>query len=123
MTAKEIQAIKDTLHKKYYGDECVKPGVKWEKQDEITEEEMSCREMINSIMIYGGSCEKNTYQYEKYLLPYTKKGTWHDGLITLARLDELIKEQKADIEKAEIGFAGCDSEGVSYNYCRFADEQ
>lgn len=126
MTAKEIQAAKDLLYMRYYGDGCRVPQNlrrPWSKEDEAFEEELSCREMIDSILIYGGSCEKDSYQYDKYLKPYTEKGTWHDGLITLARLDELIKEQKADIEKAEIGFAGYDSEGVSYNYCRFADER
>lgn len=122
MTAKEIQAAKDLLHMRYYGDGCVKPGVKWLKEDEVLDEELSCREMINSILIYGGSCDAGSYQYDKYLKPYTEKETWHNGLITLTRLDELIKEQKADIAKAEIGFAGYDSEGVSYNYCRWADE-
>ena len=126
MTAKQIQAAKDLLHMRYYGDNPRTPDNlkrQWLKEDEVFEEELSCREMINSIMIYGGSCGKDTYEYNKYLKPYTEKGTWHDGLITVARLDELIREQKEDIAKAEIGFAGYDSEGVSYNYCRFADEQ
>ena len=126
MTAKQIEVAKNALHTKYYGDECRVPqNLKqpWTKEDEALEEELSCREMINSIMIYGGDCAKDSYQYEKYLLPYTKKGTWHDGLITEQRLDELIQEQAKDIAEAQIGFAGYDSEGVSYNYCRFADER
>ena len=125
MTAREIQAAEKILNMRYYGDNArtlnnlKRPRL---KEDEIFEEELSCREMINSIMIYGGSCEKSTYQYKEYLLPYTNKSTWHKGLITIARLDELIKEQAADIAKAEIGFAGYDDEGGAYNYCRFADE-
>ena len=125
MTAKQIEAARDLLHMRYYGDESrLTQNLKqpWTKEDEVFEEELSCREMINSILIYGGNCDEDGYQYKQYLLPYTKKGTWHDGLISKERLAELISEQKADIAKAEIGFAGYDSEGVSYNYCKFADE-
>jgi len=125
MTRKEIKAARELLNLRYYGGKCHVPSNlirPWLKEDEVFKEELSCREMINSILIYGGSCAEDAYQYKRYLKPYTEKGTYHDGLITKERLAELIEEQKADIAKAQIGFAGYDSEGCSYNYCKFADE-
>jgi len=126
MTEKQIEAAKDALHKKYYGNECrYFENLKqpWTKEDEILEEELSCRSMINSMLIYGDSTEEGSYNYNKYLKPYTEKGTWHDGLITKNRLDELIAEQKKDFEKAIVQRnVYTDSEGCSYNSCHWADE-
>lgn len=127
MTEKQIQAAKDALHEKYYGDECRLPSnlkQPWTKEDEVLEEELSCRNMINSMLVYGDKVEEGNYDYERYLKPYTKKGTWHDGLITEQRLTELIAEQKKDFEKAIVRRnVYTDSEGCSYNSCRWADEQ
>lgn len=127
MTAKEIQAAKDALYEKYYGDKSRLPqNLKqpWTKEDEIFEEELSCRDMINSMLVYGDSVEKGSYGYNKYLKTYTEKGTWHDGLLTEKRLAEIIAEQKKDFEKAIVKRdVYTDSEGCSYNSCRWADEQ
>ena len=127
MTAKEIQAAKDLLNMRYYGNECRVPqNLKrpWSKEDEIFEEELSCRDMINSMLVYGDSVEKGSYGYNKYLKTYTEKGTWHDGLLTEKRLAEIIAEQKKDFEKAIVKRdVYTDSEGCSYNSCRWADEQ
>ncbi len=127
MTAKEIQAAKDLLYMRYYGDECRVPqNLKrpWIKEDEVFEEELSCREMINSMLIYGDSIEKDSYGYNKYLKPYTEKGTWHDGLLTEQRVNELIAEQKADFAKAKVRYGVyTDGEGCTYNSCVWADEQ
>jgi len=125
MTQKQIDAVKEIIYNKYRGHKDYPLGSdKYvSHEDKVIEEELSCREMINSILIYGGSCEKDTYQYTKYLKPYTEKGTWHKGLISEQRLNEIISEQKTDFAKAEVGFAGYDGEGVSYNYCRWADER
>ena len=124
MTGKQISAAQEEIYAKYrhYPDYPIGSDEYMEESDKILEEELSCREMINSILIYGGSCDKESYQHKRYLLPYTQKGTWHDGLISEERLEELITEQKADFAKAEVGFSGYDSEGVSYNYCKWADE-
>ena len=126
MTGKQIEAAKNALHQKYYGDNCIfADNLKqpWTEADELLDEELSCREMINSILIYGGNCSEDSYQYKTYLTSYVEGNPWHKGIITKERLAQLIEEQKADFAKAEVGFAGCDSEGCSYNYCRWADEQ
>ena len=126
MTRKEIEATRELLNLRYYGNNPHLPEYQlreWLPEDEVLEEELSCREMINSIMIYGGDCSEDSYQYKKYLISYVEGNPWHKGLITKERLAQLIEEQREDIKKAQIGFAGCDSEGCSYNYCRWADEQ
>ena len=124
MTGKQIEKAKDELNSKYYGDECrVSENLKkpWSKKDKVLEEELDCREMINSILIYGGDCAKDSYQYKRYLKPFIEGDTWHKVLLSEQRVDELIAEQKADFAKATVRFAGYDSEGVSYNSCDWGD--
>ena len=126
MTGKQIEAVKAYLYKKYYND---KPHIPenltqpWSPEDEMLEEELSCREMINSILIYGGSCEEGGYKWEKYIKPFIEGNRWHKILIPKERVLQLIAEQEYDISEAEIGFAGEDCEGVSYNYCKWRDER
>ena len=127
MTEKQIEAAKDTLHKKYYGNGCMcSDNLKqpWSKEDKILEEELSCRGMINSILIYGSSADEGSYSYDRYLKPYYEGDTWRNkGLITKARVLELIEEQKADFAKAIVrANVYEDSEGCTYNSCVWADE-
>lgn len=127
MTDKQMKRIKNELNEKYYGDEIrdnahLKMPIS--KEDEITFEELECRDMINSILIYGDNiCEENSYSFKEYLLPYTQNVKWHKGLITLERLRELIKEQQDSVSKAHIN-VGChiDCEGLSYNSITWEDE-
>lgn len=128
MTEKQIEAAKDALHKKYYGDGCVYWGnlkQPWTKEDEILKEELSCRSMINSMLIYGDSVKKGSWSYNRYLMRYVT-GTVYDnfnGLLTEQRVDELIEEQKADFAKAVVrSNVYTDGEGCSYNSCRWEDE-
>lgn len=51
----------------------------------------------------------------KYLKSYVDE-------IGIQRARELWDEQVADYRKAKVGFAGYDSENVSYNYCHWADD-
>jgi hypothetical protein len=121
MTDKQIRAAEEELNKKYYGNEShISENLKqpWTKKDERLEEELSCRRMINSLLIYGWSTEKGGYAYNTYLKSYIE-----GGLITERRLAELIAEQKKDFENAVVTHdAYTDSEGCSYNGCRWADE-
>lgn len=129
MTDKQIQAAKKALNEKHYGDGPYTKDneiVRWDKKDKTAMEELSCRDMINSILIYSGvdACKPGAHSYEEYLKPYTVKSMWHDGLISVERLAELIEEQKADFAKAKTGWCDfTDSEGGSYKYCQWADEQ
>lgn len=128
MTNKQIQAAKEALNRKHYGDgPYVKENeiVRWYKKDKVLMEELMCRDMINSVLIYSGpdACKPGAYSYEKYLKEYTVKSFWHSGLISSERLAELIEEQKADFAKAKTGWCDhTDAEGGSYKYCHWADE-
>lgn len=129
MTQKQIEAARKALNEKHYGDgPYVKENeiVRWYKKDKILRKELSCREMINSILIYDGadSCKPGAHSYEEYLKPYAAKSKWHAGLISEERLSELIAEQTEDVAKAKVGWCEQpDSEGGYYKYCRFADEE
>lgn len=126
MTEKQIQKIKDELHYKHYGNKCAwweNEICPWTDDELVLQHELMCREMINSMLIYGDKFPKGSYNYNRYLKKFIVGDIWmKDHLLTEARVDELIKEQKADFAKAEVGFAGYDGEGVSYNYCKWADD-
>lgn len=119
MTRKQIEARKDAIYFTVYGN-----GMRVGKWNQFTKsqkselEELSCREMINSSLIYNGHIllsQRKGYSYQQYILPYESK-------VGRNRLNELIDEQIEDFKKAEVGYAGCDSEGCSYNYCKWADD-
>lgn len=126
MTEKQIDAAKAYLSKKYYNgkphtpDNLVQP---WSEEDKLYQEELSFRSMVNSILIYGGSCVEGGNKWDSYLLPYINGNQWHKVLIPKERALQIIKEQEYDVSQSEIGYAGEDSEGVSYNYCKWADEK
>lgn len=106
MTRKQIESVMSTLPR-------FEERTEEQRQ---TYKELSCREMVNSILIYGGKPRKENGEYDKYLKSYVNE-------LGKDKVDELIGEQEEDFSKAIVGYAGTDSEGVSYNYCRWADEQ
>lgn len=119
MTRKQIESRKNAIYSTVYGNE-----MRIGKHDQFTRsqkrelEELSCREMINSSLVYNGYIllsQRKGYSYKMYIMPYEKR-------VGKARLNILIDEQIEDFKKAEVGYAGCDSEGCSYNYCKWADE-
>ena len=116
MTGKEIKKAWHDLNTKYYGDKCrsrenlLQPR---SKKDEKLEEELRCREMINSCLIYGRS---ENYFFEKYGGKYIEK-------LWIRRVTKLVKEQKADIEKSKVRcWVYEDAEGGSYNSIKRRDE-
>ena len=127
MTGRQIQAVKNRLNEKYYGDKaCIPCNLKqpWTAADEQLEQELSCREMINSCLIYGtdpfrkidkwwyghGHCERSYMsEYEDYL--------------GVERVQQLYEEQKYDISQAIIRHnVHTDNEGLNYNSITWADE-
>lgn len=112
MTDREIERMEKSLPRWENG----RPPVRTEEQNRIAEE-LSCRGMINSILIYHGNREiqKGSSCYEQYLREYEKEL----GSDTVARL---CKEQLVDFQKAVVSFAGYDGEGVSYKSIMWADE-
>lgn len=138
MTGKEIEKRTNEIYYRVY-----KGGVRIGKHDLFTDEErqelkeLYARDMINSVLIYGyktGSKEVWDYESQKlvsvvehilkhnrYVRDYAYNQAYHDFLGE-ARTIRLIEEQVKDFAKAKVGFAGYDSEGVSYNYCLWGDE-
>jgi hypothetical protein len=127
MTDKQIQAVKDRLNEKYYGNKPYFPDNLKQpitKEDETLYKELSCREMINSCLIYGsdpfrkitkwwyghGHCERS------YMSDYEDK-------LGVERVRQLYEEQKFDISQAKVHHnVHTDSEGLSYNSITWADE-
>ena len=113
MTDKQIMAEKKALP----------PFKMRNKRQEQLYKELSCREMINSIMVYGNinspyDVKKGTF--DEYLSHYMDGGYFHIGR---ERVLALIKEQQEDFKKAVVN-RGCytDHEGCTYNSCVWADE-
>lgn len=84
-------------------------------------EELSCRNMINSCLIYGSAhyhfYDPITQQFGHYAMDYVKSL----GKKTVVRL---YNEQVEDFSKAIVETdVYTDSEGVSYNSCIWEDEQ
>lgn len=85
------------------------------------DEELSCREMINSCLIYHSArydfYDPKTKQFGRYAKDYVESL----GEETVVRL---YNEQAEDFSKAIVRHnVYTDSEDVSYNSCVWADEQ
>ena len=86
--------------------------------------ELSCREMINAIMIYGNvnsPYDEATDTLDRYLDEKWKKGGMF--FVPRERIIELVKEQQTDFAKAKVTCGTyTDYEGCTYNTCVWADE-
>lgn len=128
MTDKQIQAVKDRLNEKYYGDEPHFPDnlkQPWTKKDKQLEKELSCREMINSCLIYGSDPFRKIDKWW-YGHGYCERSYMSDYEDELGeeRVRQLYEEQKYDISQARIHHdVHTDSEGLSYNSITWADEK
>ena len=104
-------------------DKQIRAALDKEEYGTILYTELSCREMINSILIYGYSIDKDSYSYERYIKPYIEGDRWHSVLLSEQRVDELIAEQKDSLSRAVIrANAYEDSEGCSYYSCKWEDD-
>ena len=104
MTHKELENAKKAQRK---------AGASWEEG-----EELRCIDMMHSILIYNYLPKQAEFPFPSdnyYLKDYIKT-------LGMKRASELWSEQVADYKKATVGYVGCDSEGCSYNYCKWADE-
>ena len=124
MTQKQIEKAKNELR------ELVNMNGSNEQTEQIRKE-LSCREMINSILVYDNG-DRTLFDRDGrinyYLREYAEEqrnGTcakWY--FIGMKRTKELIEEQKADFAKAKVVVgAFTDCEGGIYNSCKWADEQ
>lgn len=127
MTDKQIQAVKDRLNEKYYGDEPHLPcnlKQRWTKKDKQLDKELSCREMINSCLIYGDDPFRKIEKWW-YGHGYCERSYMSDYEDELGkeRVKQLYEEQKFDISQATIHRGvHTDSEGLTYNSITWADE-
>jgi hypothetical protein len=113
MTEKQIKAIRSTLPNVYQP--------RTEEQRKV-ENELRCREMVNSILIYDflpTDVDESTIAKvanNRYMQSYREK-------IDAQRINEIVAEQIEDYKHCKVGFAGTDCEGLSYNYCLWADDE
>ncbi len=117
MTEKQIEAANKSLPRIMDV-----PYKDWTTAQKRLCEELSCRRMINSCLVYGGIDE------------FWKESVWRDPkdpsyaaryvkALGLKRVKELVAEQEADFAKATV-YRGyyTDSEGVTYNSILWGDE-
>lgn len=115
MTDKQIKAVKDSL-----------PRLRDMNEEQEREyAELSCREMINSIMIYGNI--NSPYNEKEDKLDRYLEERWQKRssmfYVPRKRIIELVKEQQADFAKAVVkSGVYTDYEGCTYNSCVWADE-
>lgn len=103
MTGQQLQRAKEAQRR---------AGASWEEGAELR-----CIDMMHSILIYNYVPEQEEMPYPEsnyYLKDYAEE-------IGIERAKQLWEEQVADYRNAEVGFAGTDFEGCSYNYCKWAD--
>ena len=112
MTDKQIEKLGDSLRGKMFKD--------MTKEERTLYDELSCRGMINSCLIYG-TARYNFYDPATGIFAYYA----HDHIERLGK-DEVIRlynEQVEDFKKAVvIRNVYTDSEGCTYNSCKWADD-
>lgn len=116
MTGREIEGVRRTLPSRIEI-----PWKQWTPEQQRLDKEISCREMINSCLAYGGidgfweECEWRTGD-KSYAAP-------HIRALGIDRVRELVSEQTRDFEHATIlRDVYTDSEGVTYNSIIWGDE-
>ena len=119
MTEKEIKAAMDKIP---HGYKAYNTATEEQKREYA---ELSCREMINSIMIYGNV--NSPYNEEEDKLDKYLEDRWKDKdsmfYVPRQRIIELVKEQQEDFKKAIVRVGVyTDSEGCTYNSCVWGDE-
>lgn len=114
MTQKQIDEAKATIPSFW---ERRENGIELTEEQKILEKELSCREMINSVLCYNHITVPEQLSDDRYIQEYFNK-------IGEDRVMELCKEQFDDFQKATvIENVHTDSEGVSYNSIVWADEK
>jgi hypothetical protein len=116
MTCEEIDVREKAINFRVY-----KGGPKFGKNDQFMKsellelEELSCRKMINSCLIYNQLYDFYDERNDKFVR-YGKDYEDHLGYeLTL----KLLRAQQERFKHAVVGYAGEDSEGCSYNYCKW----
>lgn len=117
MTRKQIEAAMSKIPHAF---DTYKFATKAQKKEYA---ELSCRDMINSLLVYGYSAyNKETDEMSKYLNSF-----WQDKssmfYVPRKRIIALVQEQEQDFAQAEVRLGVyTDGEGCTYNSCVWADE-
>lgn len=114
MTRKQISAAEQTL-----------PPYRERSAEQVTlAKELRCRNMINSLMIYGNinsPYNEQTKEFNFYLHDYVSGDEF--SFLGTKRVLELVREQQEDFKKAKVkNNVYVDCEGCSYNSCTWADD-
>ena len=110
-----MKAIRKTLY--------AKPRAEWNDKEKRLSVELSCIDMINSILIYHNNIVTD-YSYNTYLMNYINGTDYVKVALGKARVDELIAQQQQEVAKAIVKVATYeDNEGCTYNSIVWADEQ
>lgn len=106
MTGQQLELAKEEQRK---------AGASWEDGAELR-----CIGMMHSILVYDYFPEQENFPFpanNRYLQDYIDE-------IGMERAEQLWQEQVADFRKAKVGRnVWTDSEGCSYNTCRWADDK
>lgn len=119
MTQKEIDRAKATLPRRF--------GYKtWTEEQKRLDNELSCRDMINSCLTYHGEkfgwiafWEEEEWRWgdKSYAAPYVRA-------LGRERVEALFDEQLADFRKATVHYTVfTDDEGLTYNSVQWADDR
>lgn len=113
MTGRQIKEAKEMLPGRTQV-----PWREWTPEQQRLDRELSCREMINSILLYHGEdgLKRDGFHYDVYLRSYVDE-------LGAETVDRLCEEQVADFRKAVV-FENVfvDGEGLPYNAIKWADE-
>ena len=127
MTRKQLEAIRNQLNTKYYGNECHHPDnlkMPISDEDKQTFKELDCIEMINSCLAYG-SDPYTIHDKWWYGHGYCKRSYMSDyeDELGVERVKELVDQQREEFSHAIIKRGTyTDSEGCTYNSVIYADE-
>lgn len=120
MTGKQIRAARASLPSR-----CRVPYKEWTDEQKRLDKELSCREMMNSCLAYGGM--KDFWRrHDSLFAPGEVNCGYADRHVEelgLKRVRELEREQEEDFAKAKLRRnTYTDSEGVTYNTIIWGDE-
>ena len=127
MTRKQLEATRNQLNAKYYGNKCHHPDnlkMPISEEDKRILEELDCIEMINACLIYGSDPFRviNKWWYGHGYCDRSYMSDYEDKL-GKKRVEELVKQQREELSHAIIEKGVyTDSEGCTYNSVIYADE-
>lgn len=128
MTRKQLEAIRNQLNTKYYGNECRHPDnlkMPISDEDKRTFTELNCIEMIDSCLAYGDDPFRVINQWW-YGHGYCDRSymSEYEEILGKERVKELVDQQREEFSHAIIKHGVyTDSEGCTYNSVIYADEQ